>query len=50
MTVETFMRTCNACGNFSPQRGGGIRIVQNFRQWVCHGCKTIIDEQKEPLT
>ena len=45
MTTQ-FKRTCSACGNFHLQKGGGIRIVQGFRQWVCEKCKAVIDKPK----
>jgi phosphoribosylformimino-5-aminoimidazole carboxamide ribonucleotide (ProFAR) isomerase len=47
MTNTLFQRSCSACGNFKLQLGGGIRIVHGFRQWVCAGCKNVIDKQKD---
>jgi hypothetical protein len=47
MTLAQFNRTCNVCGNFRPQLGGAIRFTGGIRQWVCAGCKVVIDKAKE---
>lgn len=42
-----FKRNCNLCGDYHDQKGGGVRIVQNFRQWVCKKCRDAIDKAKK---
>lgn len=45
--MNVFTRCCSNCGNFKQQKGGGVRFVLGARQWVCQGCKAMIDKSKD---
>lgn len=47
-TGMSLTRSCAACPRKTSAGGGGIRLVQGVRQWVCAECKTRIDARRLP--